>query len=83
MAHVSCSLGPQNALHALVVGQWPPTLLFIALAPILGLVLAYILMVVVYWLFRRSTPSRMDFYFRKLQLISAGLYSFAHGTNDA
>jgi PiT family inorganic phosphate transporter len=83
MAHVSSRFGPQNAVHALVVGQWPPTILFIVLAPILGLALAYILMIVVYWLFQRSTPSKMDFYFRKLQLISAGLYSFAHGTNDA
>jgi PiT family inorganic phosphate transporter len=45
--------------------------------------LAYILMIVIYWLFRHSTPSRMDRHFRKLQLASAALYSFAHGTNDA
>jgi PiT family inorganic phosphate transporter len=43
----------------------------------------YILMIGIYWLFRRSSPSRMDRYFRKLQLVSAALYSFAHGTNDA
>ena len=49
----------------------------------LGLALAYILMIVIHWLFRHSTPSRMDRYFRKLQLASAALYSFAHGTNDA
>ena len=67
----------------MIVGQWPQTVLFIVLAPILGLVLAYMLMIGVYWLFQRSSPSKMDRYFRKLQLISAGLYSFAHGTNDA
>lgn len=83
MANVAYQQGPSKAFQALVVGQWPSTLAFIVLAPVLGLVLAYMLMIAVYWLFRGSSPTRMDFYFRKLQLISAGLYSFAHGTNDA
>ena len=83
MANVAYKMGPGHAFHALIVGQWPATLMFIVLAPILGLVLAYILMIAVYWLFRRSSPHRMDFFFRKLQLVSAALYSFAHGTNDA
>src|SRR5450759_2928221 len=83
MANVSYKLGPAHAFHALVIGQWPSTLAFIVLAPILGLLLAYGLMIAVYWMFRRSSPRRMDSYFRKLQLASAALYSFAHGTNDA
>ena len=83
MANVAYKLGPAHAFHALVIGQWPSTLLFIVLAPILGLGLAYGLMISVYWLFRRSSPSKMDQYFRKMQLASAALYSFAHGTNDA
>ena len=66
-----------------MVGQWPTTIAFIVIAPVLGLVLGYCLMVMVYWIFRDATPSRMDRQFRRLQLISAGLYSFAHGTNDA
>jgi inorganic phosphate transporter, PiT family len=70
-------------LRGLIVGEWPKTLIFIVLAPLIGLVLAYILMVSVYWLFRGFSPSRMDVYFRKLQLVSAAAYSFAHGTNDA
>jgi PiT family inorganic phosphate transporter len=52
-------------------------------APLIGLISAYILMVLVYWLFRHSTPSRMDKYFRKLQLVSAAAFSLAHGSNDA
>ena len=52
-------------------------------APLIGMVSAYMLMVVVYWLFRNSTPSRMDKYFRKLQLLSAAAFSLAHGSNDA
>lgn len=67
----------------LILGQWPMTLAFIVIAPLIGLVLAYVFMIGVYWLFRKSSPAKMDYYFRKLQLLSAGLYSFAHGTNDA
>ncbi len=70
-------------LKGLIVGEWPRTLAFIVLAPLLGLVLAYGLMVTIFWLFRRSTPAKMDKYFRHLQLASAAMYSFAHGTNDA
>jgi PiT family inorganic phosphate transporter len=83
IANAACRLGPPRALEGLVVGQWPTTVLFIVVAPVLGLILAYALMVMVHWLFRDSTPSRMDTHFRRLQLVSAGLYSFAHGTNDA
>ena len=73
----------RKLFEALVVGAWPRTLAFIAIAPVIGLVLAYMLMIAVYWIFQKSSPSRMDYYFRKLQLVSAGMYSFAHGTNDA
>ena len=83
IANAAFRLGLGNSFHALIVGQWPKTMAFIVIAPLLGLTLAYILMVGVYWLFRRSSPSRMDRYFRRLQLASAALYSFAHGTNDA
>jgi PiT family inorganic phosphate transporter len=47
------------------------------------MVSAYMLMVLVYWLFRRSSPSKMDKYFRKLQLLSAAAFSLSHGSNDA
>jgi inorganic phosphate transporter, PiT family len=83
VANAAYRLGPSRAFEGLVVGQWPVTLTFIVVAPVLGLVLAYILMIAVHWLFRNSSPSRMDSYFRKLQLLSAALYSFSHGTNDA
>jgi PiT family inorganic phosphate transporter len=83
MVNAGLRLGFHNSFQALILGQWPTTLAFIVIAPVLGLVLAYMLMVAVFWLFRRSSPSRMDFFFRRAQLVSAGLYSFAHGTNDA
>ncbi|MBZ5583737.1 MAG: inorganic phosphate transporter [Acidobacteriia bacterium] len=83
LVHAGFKLGPANAFRGLVVGQWPKTLVFIVIAPLIGLVLAYALMIAVYWLFQNSTPSKMDKHFRRLQLLSAGMYSFAHGTNDA
>ncbi len=58
-------------------------LAFIVLAPLLGLVLGFVLMVAVYWIFRDSRPSRVDRLFRRLQLLSAAAYSLGHGTNDA
>jgi PiT family inorganic phosphate transporter len=70
-------------VHALIVGAWPKTTLLIVVAPLIGLVLAYLLMIAVYWLFRGYTPKKMDVYFRKLQLLSAAAYSMGHGTNDA
>ena len=55
----------------------------IVLSPLIGLGLAFVLMTSVYWLFRRSTPARVDGWFRRGQLVSAALYSLGHGGNDA
>jgi len=59
------------------------TLQFIPLAPLLGLAAGFLIMVAVYWLFRKKRPSDVDTIFRKGQLISAALYSLGHGGNDA
>ncbi|HEX3878381.1 MAG TPA: inorganic phosphate transporter [Bryobacteraceae bacterium] len=72
-----------DALHVAGGSQWPLTIAFIFLAPMIGLVSAYLLMVAVYWIFRGSSPSKMDAYFRKLQLVSAATFSLSHGSNDA
>jgi inorganic phosphate transporter, PiT family len=56
---------------------------FIVLSPLLGLVLGFTIGVGMTWLFHKSTPRRVDFLFRKGQLLSAALYSLGHGTNDA
>lgn len=58
-------------------------LLFIVLSPLLGLVLGFAMMVLVIRVFWRTRPSRIDRWFRRLQLVSAALYSLGHGTNDA
>jgi len=70
-------------IHGLIVGRWPSTLVFIVLAPALGMAFGFGLMILVYRVFHRWTPARMDRYFRHAQLLSAALLSGAHGTNDA
>lgn len=59
------------------------TMAFIPLAPILGMLLAFSVMLAVYWLFRRFRPHTVDRIFRKGQLVSAAMYSLGHGGNDA
>jgi PiT family inorganic phosphate transporter len=68
---------------ALIPSGWTKTLIFIVLAPGLGFALGFTLMVAVYWICRNAAPSRVDKYFRKLQLLSAAAYSLGHGGNDA
>ena len=59
------------------------TVAFIFIAPVMGMVFGALLMLAVSWLFVRTTPSRVDRWFRRLQLVSASLYSLGHGGNDA
>ena len=59
------------------------TISFIVLSPLLGFVFGSIMMVLVSWLFVRSTPRRIDKWFRRMQLVSASMYSLGHGGNDA
>jgi len=68
---------------AILTAGWVKTLQFIVLAPLIGAVLGFTLMVSVTWLFRRWSPFRLDQLFRRLQLLSAGFYSLGHGGNDA
>ncbi len=56
---------------------------FIFVAPLLGMLLGALLMLAISWIFVKSTPSKVDRWFRRLQLISASLYSLGHGGNDA
>lgn len=63
--------------------KWRDTLLFIVIAPAAGLLMAYILMIAIFWIFRGATPRKMDVWFRQLQLVSSALFSFSHGSNDA
>ncbi len=63
--------------------KWKQTLWFIVISPVVGLVAGYLLMVLVFWVFRRSAPARVDRFFRPAQIASSALLSLSHGGNDA
>ena len=68
---------------AIIVSGWTKTLIFIVLAPLIGMSLGFLIMVVLLWSFQNFSPGRVDGWFRKLQLVSAAAYSLGHGGNDA
>jgi PiT family inorganic phosphate transporter len=67
----------------LVASGWTKTLSFIVISPLFGMLLGFLFMLAILWIFRRRTPDRVDRLFRKLQLVSAALFSLGHGGNDA
>ena len=73
----------RSGWHVIIAAGWHKTLIFIVVAPIMGLILGWSFMVAVYWLLRDKAPQRIDVWFRKLQLLSAAAYSLGHGGNDA
>jgi PiT family inorganic phosphate transporter len=68
---------------AIVAGGWTKTLVFIVLSPLIGCAAGLTLMIAIFWIFRRTPPSRVDRWFRRLQLVSAAFFSLNHGANDA
>ena len=68
---------------ALISAGLIKTVVFIVLSPLLGFFFGSLMMLVVAWVFVRSTPQRVDKWFRRMQLISASMYSLGHGGNDA
>ena len=70
-------------LGVIIPSGWTKTLLFVFLSPIIGMMLGACLMTLTQWIFRGTKPSHVDKYFRRLQLLSAALFSLGHGTNDA
>ncbi|MBK0392500.1 inorganic phosphate transporter [Ramlibacter algicola] len=79
---VGAVIAKAGAGALVAAGIWK-TVLFIFVSPLLGFLLGSLMMVAVSHIFRRSTPSRVDRWFRRLQLVSAGAYSLGHGGNDA
>ncbi|MGB5079296.1 MAG: inorganic phosphate transporter [Burkholderiales bacterium] len=73
----------KGGVNTLVASGFVKIGIAIVLSPLLGLTLGALLMIGVSWLFRRATPRRVDRWFRRVQLISAALYSLGHGGNDA
>lgn len=68
---------------AVIYSGWTNTIVFIAVAPIMGMVMAFIIMASMMWIFHRRSSTKVNNIFRKLQLVSAAAYSLGHGTNDA
>ncbi len=68
---------------ALIAGGILKTVVFIFVSPLLGYLLGSLMVVLVSWLFRRTRPAKVDKWFRRMQLVSAGAYSLGHGGNDA
>ena len=68
---------------AIIPHGWTPTLIFIVVAPMMGLIIAFLLMTGVMWLFHSRSSTKVNGAFRKLQLLSAAFLSLGHGTNDA
>lgn len=83
MARVSLIKGPAFMFDALRLAGWTMPLVFIILSPILGMFLSYLLMIAIHWGFRHSSPTKMDRWFRVLQLFSSAIFSLSHGSNDA
>jgi PiT family inorganic phosphate transporter len=68
---------------AVIVSGWTKTLLFIVLAPMIGMGVGLLVMNSIYFFFAQTPPSRVDRWFRRLQLMSAAAFSLMHGANDA
>ena len=68
---------------AILPAGWTKTLIFIVLAPLIGMILGFLLMVGVLWVFSGFSPARVDRWFRRLKMFSAAAYSLGHGGNDA
>ena len=73
----------KSGVEALVASGLVKTIAFILVSPALGFLFGASLMIIVAWAFRRTTPQRVDRWFRRLQLASAASYSLGHGGNDA
>jgi PiT family inorganic phosphate transporter len=68
---------------AIIPAGWTKTLIFIVLSPLIGMLLGLSLMTAIFWLYQGMPPSRVDRWFRRLQLLSAAFFSLNHGANDA
>jgi PiT family inorganic phosphate transporter len=83
MANAALHHGIDTVFSVIIPQGWYKTLIFIVVAPVIGLVLGFLFMLSIYWIFRHSAPQPVDRVFRRLQLLSAAAYSLGHGANDA
>jgi inorganic phosphate transporter, PiT family len=83
MTRAAFTHGASQAYSVILPHGWTLTLIFIVIAPVMGLILALLFSSASYWILRNRTPGQVDKWFRKLQLLSAAAYSLGHGGNDA
>jgi PiT family inorganic phosphate transporter len=83
-AYAGAAIAAYKGVSGLLIASgWIKTLIFIIASPLIGMLLGYTFMVVVYWVFRRASPNNVDKTFRTGQLFSAAAFSLGHGGNDA
>ncbi len=73
----------KGGIEVIILSGYTKVLIFIFLAPMLGMFMAYFFSIITMWIVRKMNPRKVDKYFRKLQLLSAAIYSLSHGSNDA
>ncbi|MBM3326034.1 MAG: inorganic phosphate transporter [Calditrichaeota bacterium] len=69
--------------ECILIPGWIKTLAFIIVAPIMGMIIGFVMMIAIMWIFQNNSATNLNNIFRKLQLVSAAAYSLGHGTNDA
>ncbi len=82
-AFAGAAVAKSGSFGVIIVSGWTKTLIFIVVAPLIGMVLGFFIFLLVTWIFRDRSPMAVDRWFRRGQLVSAAAYSLGHGTNDA
>jgi len=83
MMHAAVHTGARSMFSVIIPDGWYKTLIFIIVAPVMGMVLGLLFFVAAHWILQNKPPQTVDKWFRKLQLLSAAAYSLGHGGNDA
>src|ERR1700756_3958758 len=83
MMHAAIHTGTGSMFSVIIPEGWYKTLIFIVVAPVMGMFLGLVFMVAAHWILQNKAPQTVDKWFRKLQLLSAAAYSLGHGGNDA
>lgn len=82
-AFAGAAVAKSGSFGVIILSGWIKTLIWIVLAPMVGLILGFFIFLLVTWLSRRKSPMAVDRWFRHGQLVSAAAYSLGHGTNDS
>ena len=82
-AFAGAAVAKAGSFSVIIVSGWTKTLIFIVVAPLIGMILGFFVFLLVTWMSRKSSPMGVDRWFRHGQLVSAAAYSLGHGTNDA